>query len=106
MTMSFDAIKGWFWAHGKMLIGVLISTIALKSGGIIGKVFGSLGLAFVSYTYVMPEVKSYLSGYLSGVGGDVYNLITYVHADTGMVMILSAGATKLASNLMLGKAGV
>lgn len=101
---NFDTIKGWIWAHGKMLIGVFLSTALLKSGGFIGKIFGTLGLAFVSYTYVMPEVKSYLQGYLSGVSADTFNLITFTHVDTGMVMILSAGATKLASNLMLGKA--
>ncbi len=102
----FDSIKGWLWLHGKMLIGIFISTLLLKSGGIIGKIFGTLGLAFVTYKYVMPEVKGYLAGYMAGLGADVYNLVLYVQADKAMVMILSAGATKLASNLMLGKAGV
>lgn len=102
---NFAAIKGWLWAHGKMLIGVFLSTLALKSGGLIGRIFGTLGLAFVTYTYVMPEVKAFLAGYMSGLGADAYNLVTYTGVDTAMVMILSAGATKLASNLMLGKAG-
>ncbi|MDW2981742.1 DUF2523 family protein [Rhodanobacter sp. KK11] len=101
----FDSIKGWLWLHGKMLIGIFISTLLLKSGGIIGKIFGTLGLAFITYKYVMPEVKGYLMGYVSALGADVYNLIIYVQADKAMIMILSAGATKLASNLMLGKAG-
>ena len=101
----FDSIKGWLWLHGKMLIGIFISTLLLKSGGIIGKIFGTLGLAFITYKYVMPEVKAYLMTYVSALGADVYNLIVYVQADKAMIMILSAGATKLASNLMLGKAG-
>jgi len=98
-------MKGWIWAHGKMLIGIFISTMALKSGGLIGRIFGTLGLAFVTYKYVMPEVKGYLAGYLSGLGSETVQLIGYIQADKAMVMILSAGATKLASNLMLGKAG-
>lgn len=102
----FDSIKGWLWAHGKMLIGVFISTMLLKSGGFIGKVFGSLGLAFVTYTYVMPEIKAALFSYAGALDPDIFNLIVYVKADVCMVMILSAGATKLASNLFLGKAGV
>lgn len=101
----FDSIKGWLWTHGKMLIGIFISTVLLKSGGIIGRIFGTLGLAFVTYKYVMPEVRSFLAGYMSALGSEAYNLVTYVQADKAMVMILSAGATKLASNLMLGKAG-
>lgn len=101
----FGGWKEWLWAHSKMLIGIFISTLAIKSGGIIGKIFGTLGLAWVTYQYVMPEVKTYLAGYMAELSPDVYNLILYVQADKAMVMILSAGATKLASNLMLGKAG-
>lgn len=102
----FDTMKSWLWDHGKMLIGIFISTMLVKSGGMIGKIFGTLGLGFITYKYVMPEIKAQLIGYASAIDPDVYNLITYVKADQAMVMILSAGATKLASNLMLGKASV
>lgn len=98
-------MKDWLWTHGKLLIGIFFSTMLLKSGGMIGKIFGSLGLAFVTYKFVMPEVKAALLSYANALDPEVYNLIVYVKADAAMVMILSAGATKLASNLMLGKAG-
>lgn len=101
----FETMKTWLWAHGKMLIGIFISTMLLKSGGFIGRIFGSLGLAFVSYKYVMPEVAATLQGYASMLSPRAYSLLLYVQADKAMVMIISAGATKLASNLMLGKAG-
>lgn len=99
-------MKDWIWSHAKILVGIFISTLALKSGGIVGKLFGTLGLAFVTYTYVMPEVKAFLRGYLVNASADIVNLVTYIQLDTAMVMVLSAGAVKLASNLMLGKAGV
>lgn len=102
----FDSIKVWLWAHGKMLIGIFISTMLLKSGGIVGKIFGSLGLAFVTYTFVMPEVKGALIGYAAALDPDIYDLLVYCKVDVCMVMIISAGATKLASNLFLGKAGL
>lgn len=100
----WESMKGWLWAHGKMLIGIFISTLLLKSGGIIGRIFGTLGLAFITYTYVMPEVKQFLWSYMSGLSAEALNLVTYVQFDKAAVLIISAGATKLASNLMLGKA--
>ncbi|RAO78187.1 DUF2523 family protein [Dyella jiangningensis] len=101
----FDGLKAWLWTHLKMLTGIFISTMLLKSGGIIGKIFGTLGLAFVTYKYVMPEVKGLLLQYASGLSTEVYNLITYTKFDVFMCLIISAVATKLASNLMVGKVG-
>ncbi|AHX16268.1 hypothetical protein CH75_09150 [Dyella jiangningensis] len=101
----FDGLKAWLWTHLKMLMGIFISTMLLKSGGIIGKIFGTLGLAFVTYKYVMPEVKGLLLQYASGLSTEVYNLITYTRFDVFMCLIISAVATKLASNLMVGKVG-
>lgn len=97
-------MKDWLWSHAKMLIGIFISTLLIKSGGIIGKIFGTLGLTFIAYQYVMPEVRSFLFGYFAGLPADIYNLVTYVNLDKAMVMILSAGAVKIASGLMLGRA--
>jgi Protein of unknown function (DUF2523) len=99
-------VKEWLWSHAKMLIGIFISTLLLKSGGIIGKIMGTLGLAFITYNYVMPEVKAFLWSYMSGISGEAFNLLTYTKFDAAAVMIISAGAVKLASNLMVGKVGV
>jgi hypothetical protein len=99
----FDSMKGWLWAHWKILIGIFISTLAVKSGGIIGKILGSMGLSMITYNYVMPEIKATLASYLSGLSGEGYNLFCYIHMDVAMVMILSAGATKIASRVMFGK---
>lgn len=101
----FDGLKGWLWSHLKMLIGIAISTWLMKSGGIIGRIFGTLGLAFITYKYVMPEVKGLLLQYAGNLSPEVYNLIVYVGFDKFMVLIVSASATKLASNLMVGKVG-
>lgn len=101
----FDGLKAWLWSHLKMLIGIFISTVLLKSGGIIGRIFGTLGLAFITYKYVMPEVKGFLMQYAALVSPEVYNLITFTQFDKAMVVVLSAAATKLASNLMVGKVG-
>lgn len=101
----FDGLKGWLWTHLKMLIGIFISTMLLKSGGIFGRIFGTLGLAFITYKYVMPEVKGVLMQYALNLSPEYYNLLTYTQCDKAMVLIISAGATKLASNLMIGKVG-
>ena len=101
----FDSLKGWLWSHLKMLIGITISTWLMKSGGIIGRIFGTLGLAFITYKYVMPEVKALLLRYAGDLSPEVYSLILYVGFDKFMVIIVSASATKLASNLMVGKVG-
>lgn len=98
-------MKEWLWSHAKMLIGIFISTLAIKSGGLIGRVFGTLGLAFVAYKYVMPEIRDYMGGLFAALNPEVYNLITYVKVDQGITLVLSAGAVKLTSKLMLGKAG-
>jgi hypothetical protein len=100
----FDGLKGWLWTHLKMLIGIFISTTLLKSGGAIGRVMGTMGLAFISWKYVMPEVKAFLMRYASYLSTDLYNLVTYTKLDVAMVMVVSAGAVKIASNLMIGKA--
>jgi hypothetical protein len=98
-------MKEWLWSHAKMLIGIFISTLALKSGGLIGRLFGTLGLAWISYQYVMPEIRDYMSGLFSALNPEVYDLVTYVKVDQAVTLILSAGAVKLTSKLMLGKAG-
>jgi len=102
----FDGLKGWLWTHLKMLIGIFISTMLIKSGGIIGRIFGTLGLTLITWKYVMPEVKGLLLRYAANVDPEVYNLIVYTKVDVFMILVLSAGATKLASNLMIGKVGV
>jgi hypothetical protein len=98
-------MKEWIWAHAKMLIGIAISTIAIKGGGIVGKIMGTMGLAFITYHYVMPEIRMYLSGLVSGLSAEAYNLVTYCNVDKGMTLVVSAGATKIASKLMMGKVG-
>jgi len=98
-------MKEWIWSHSKMLIGILLSTLAIKGGGIVGKIMGTLGLAFISYHYVMPEIRDYLAGVMGGLSSQAYNLVTYCNVDKGMTLILSAGATKIANKLMLGKVG-
>lgn len=97
-------MREWLWSHAKLLIGIFISTLALKSGGIVGRIFGTLGLAFISYHYVMPELRSYMGGLFSALSAEVYNLVTYTKVDQGVTLILSAGAVKMTSKLMLGKA--
>ena len=99
----FGNIRAWLWDHAKILIGIFISTMAIKSGGLIGRIFGSLGLSYITYKYVMPEIKSYLQGYMSRLNPDAYNFILYVKADVAMVLILSACAVRFASNLFLGQ---
>ena len=97
-------MKEWIWSHAKMLIGIFISTLAIKSGGILGKLFGTAGLAWISYKYVMPEFRDYMLGYMNALPADVYELVTYCRFDVFMTMLLSAAAVRFASGLMLGKA--
>ena len=97
-------MKEWFWSHAKMLIGIFISTLAIKSGGLLGKLFGSAGLAWITYKYAMPEIRTYMLGYMSGLPSDVYDLVTYCRFDGFMSLLLSAAAVRFASGLMLGKA--
>lgn len=96
-------MKEWLWSHAKMLLGILFATMAIKGGGIVGKIMGTMGLTFIAYKYVMPEIRSYLFTYMAGLPAEIYNLITYVQLDKCMTMILSAGAVKIASGLMLGR---
>ena len=99
-----DKFKEWLWSHMKMFIGIFISTALLRSGGFVGRMFGTLGLAFVAYRYVMPEVKTFLYRYLSGVPAEALNLIQYVRLDTAMVLICSAGVVRLSSKLFFARA--
>lgn len=98
-------MKEWLWSHAKILIGIFIASMFAKLPGFMGKALSTLGLSFIAYKYVMPEIKSYLNGLLAGLPQHAYELVIYCKVDVAAVLILSAVAVSLTSKLFLSVTG-
>lgn len=63
----------------------------------------ALGIFFVTYNFVLPEVIGYISAQASGLPLAVIQVFGILHIDTFMTMILSAYVTRMGYQFTFGR---
>lgn len=87
------------------IIGQWVSSFFTAFKGVIGvlgfKLMAALGLSFVTYTAVLPEVKQYLANYMNQLPEQAVTMIGVLGVDIAMVMVISALVVRVGSAAML-----
>lgn len=84
----------WEWITGG--IAHLLAGLRDIAAGIVGKVLATFGLSLVTLQGLLPSLKSYVMGFVSGMPAEVLNLLGALGVGTAMSMILSALAVRMA----------
>ena len=84
----------WEWITGAIsfFLGALKSAV----GGLVARVLGAFGLSLVTFNGLLPDLKSFLGGYLSSLPPEILNLASAVGLDVAMTMVISALTVRMA----------
>ena len=78
----------WGWiAKG---IGYMFGMAKTVVAGLVGRVLGTYGLSVVTFNEVLPDLKSFVSGFFTSLPTVVVELASAVGLDIAMSMIISA----------------
>lgn len=89
----------WDWiAKG---IGYLFGTLKTVIGGLVARVLGTFGLSLVTFNGLLPDLKSFLAGFLDNLPPTVLQLASAVGLDVAMTMIVSALTVRLAWSVFI-----
>lgn len=81
--------------------GSMIFALKAVVGALVGRVLAAFGLTWVSYAYVLPEVKAWVQDYATGLPSTILQLMGALGVDIFMVMILSAVVAKVGMRVFL-----
>lgn len=84
----------WAWITGG--ISRLMTAIKLAAAGIVGRILSTFGLSIVSFEAILPNLKSFVMQYVSGLPSEALNLLGALGVGQAMSMILSALTVRLA----------
>lgn len=76
-------------------VGHLLGKAKEASAGMVGKMLATFGLTTVTFNQVLPNLKSFVMQYVSGLSGPAMDLLGYLGVGTAMSMILSALTVRL-----------
>lgn len=79
----------------------LLGGLKLAASFIGARILAAMGLTFVSYNYVLPDVKSFVGQYLTALPTTARELAGAMGVDVFMVMILSALAARVGMRAFL-----
>ena len=82
-------------------VGTLITMLKLAASSLVGRVMAGLGLTFVSFTYTLPAVKSWLAEQASGLGSQAQQLLHAAGVDVFMTLIISALVARIGMKTVL-----
>lgn len=91
--------KVWEWITGG--VTALIDGIKAAAGTIVAKVLGAFGLSIVSFETILPNLKSFVMGYVSGLPAQALEFLGAIGLGEAMSMILSALTIRLASKVFI-----
>ncbi|QDS16180.1 DUF2523 domain-containing protein [Xanthomonas arboricola] len=74
----------------KDAVSELLGKFKDVAAGIVGKILATFGLTMVSFEAILPNLKGYITQYLSGLSGPALDLLGYLNVGVAMSMILSA----------------
>lgn len=70
-------------------------------GGLVNKVLATFGLSLVTFNGLLPDLKSFLSGFLDDLPPTVLQLASAVGLDVAMTMIISALTVRMAWSVFI-----
>ncbi|MEI2429949.1 DUF2523 family protein [Lysobacter yananisis] len=82
-------------------VGTLITALKLGAASIAGRIFAGMGLTFVSFTYALPAVKSWLAQQAQGLGPQAIQLLSATGVDVFMTLIISALVARIGMKTVL-----
>lgn len=94
----------WTWIIGA--ISRLLIAIKLQAAGITGRVLATMGLTWVSFDAVLPQLKAFVLQYTSGLSAEAANFLAYIGIGEAMSMVFSALTIRLAGRAFLAPKSV
>jgi Protein of unknown function (DUF2523) len=82
-------------------VSYFLNGLKLIVGVLFFRVMSALGLSFITYKAVLPEVKSYLAGFINQLPEQGVQMIGVLGVDIAMVMIVSALVVRVGSKTIL-----
>jgi len=83
----------WEWITGA--VAHLLGSLKMAAAGIVGKVLGTFGLTMITFDALLPNLKAFVMGYVSGMPADALNMMGALGIGQAMSMILSALAVRI-----------
>jgi len=84
----------WEWITGG--IARLLVALKLAAAGIVGRVLSTFGLTMVTFEALLPNLKSFVQQYTSGLPAEAMNFLGAIGVGVAMSMILSALVVRMA----------
>jgi len=91
--------KVWEWITGGA--SFLLGGLKMAAAGIVGKVLATFGLTMVTFNALLPNLKQFVMGYVSGMPADALNMLGALGIGSAMSMILSALTIRLAYKVFI-----
>lgn len=91
--------KVWEWITGGVVF--LIAGVKTAAAGIVGKVLTTFGLTMVTFEALLPNLKQFVMGYVSGMPADALNMLGALGIGQAMSMILSALTVRMAYRVFI-----
>ena len=86
------------------LIAAALAGLVAIIGAMAVRAIIAIGVGFVTYSFVIPPIKSYIIAQFSGMPTDVLNVFAVCKVDVLITMVLSAVAAKFTVSAALRKA--
>ena len=86
--------KIWEWITGG--VGVLLGGLREMASNLVGKVLATFGLSVVTFESILPVLKDYLTGFISGLPVEIVDFLGAIGIGMAMSMILSALTVRMA----------
>lgn len=84
----------WKWILGG--VAHLVAKLRDAAAGIFGKVLATFGLSIATFNGLLPSLKNFVTGFISGMPAEVVRMLGSLGVGIAMSMILSALAVRLA----------
>lgn len=84
----------WTWIVNG--IARLLVQLKVAAAGIVGRILATFGLTMVTFDSVLPNLKSFIVQYTSGLTSEALNFLGAIGVGQAMSMIISALTIRLA----------
>lgn len=82
-------------------VGSIITALKLAASFIFARVMAALGLTFVTYEYVLPDIKAWILQHMTALPPKMIQLVGAVGFDVFVILILSAAVAKVGTRAFL-----
>lgn len=89
----------------KGAVGWFFDRLRALGPALVGRILGTLGIAFASYNVLLPSVVDYIQQYINALPVGMVDMIAALNLDKGLTLIFSAMAYKLGTKVRPIRAG-